>query len=305
MPIWWSATSQKSSFVFRKNRSTLHAIECLQKDIGEATKPQGGKLIAAFIDYSKVFDTVNRQKLIDKLATLIGEENPITHKAKDILAENRIQIDNSISTSMWIEQTNGVLQGDPLSPIVFNIATYDVAHAVKIEGVNAYIYAEDMVLTSVSRNALKEALDKLLLWAQENDLTINMDKTVTMAFKKGGRRTSTDTITCEGVALTAVNRFKYLGITFQPTGTTFTLHVKERLAAAALAINDIQHLSKLSLRTAMALFRVKVQPVISYGLHLIWEHLSTSNLQCIEKNQGNLPEARAVSLKMQTVKAHI
>ena len=55
------------------------------------------------------------------------------------------------------------------------------------------------------------------------------------------------------------------------------------MVAAALAINDIQHLSKLSLRTAMTLFRVKVQPVISYGLHLIWEHLSASNLQCIEK----------------------
>ena len=103
-----------------------------------------------------------------------------------------------------------------------------------------------------------------------------------MAFKKGGRRTATETITCEGVALTAVNRFKYLGITFQPTGTTFTLHVKERMAAAALAINDFQHLSKLSLQTAMTLFRVKVK-VISYGLHLTWEHLSASNLQCIEK----------------------
>ena len=40
---------------------------------------------------------------------------------------------------------------------------------------------------------------------------------------------------------------------------------------------------KLSLRTAMALFRVKLQLVISYGLDLIWEHLSASNLQCIEK----------------------
>ena len=102
--------------------------------------------------------------------------------------------------------------------------------------------------------------------------------------QEDGRCTATETITCEGVALTAVSRFKYLGTTFQPTGTTFILHMKDRLAAAALAINDIQHLSKLSLQTAMALFTVKVQPGISYGLHHIWEHLSTSNLQCIEKN---------------------
>ena len=128
----------EEQFGSRKNGSTLHAIECFQKDIEEATKPHRGKLITVFIDNPKAFDTVNRQKLIDKLATLTGEENPITQIAKDTLAENRIQIDNSISISMGIEKMASY-KGISISPNLFNIVTYNVAHAVKTEGVNVYV----------------------------------------------------------------------------------------------------------------------------------------------------------------------
>ena len=78
-----------------------------------------------FIDYTKAFDLVNRQLLITKVEKIIGRTN-LTVLISNILPENHIQIDDGIGRSSWISQTNGVLQGDPFSPILFNALTYDV-----------------------------------------------------------------------------------------------------------------------------------------------------------------------------------
>ena len=53
-----------------------------------------------------------------------------------------------------ISQKAGVLQGDPLSPLLFSIATADVTQI--LEGTaNMYIYAYDMALTDQSCETFK------------------------------------------------------------------------------------------------------------------------------------------------------
>jgi hypothetical protein len=47
----------------------------------------------------------------------------------------------------------------------------------------------------------------------------------------------------------------YLGITLQVSGTTFSVHIKERLAAAIRSISDIRLIHRMPLETAIKLFR--------------------------------------------------
>jgi hypothetical protein len=54
--------------------------------------------------------------------------------------------------------------------------------------------------------------------------------------------------------------YKYLGITIQVIGKSFSVHIRERLIAAVKCINDIKNLQLLSLKTAIRLFEVKVLP---------------------------------------------
>ena len=161
------------------------------------------------------------------------------------MEKNFIQIDDNVSKSQPIEQTKGMLQGDPLSAILFNVMMHDAIAAIQDEAKennDIYIYADDIALGSNSLQTLQKAMDALAKWATKNDLTINANKTELAIFRRGGKISKEDYIVYNGQPLRYNATPKYLGMRLQPTGTTFTLHVKERLIAAMRSINDISHI---------------------------------------------------------------
>ncbi|KAJ4447065.1 hypothetical protein ANN_09054 [Periplaneta americana] len=50
-----------------------------------------------------------------------------------------------------------------------------------------------------------------------------------------------------------------------------------------IAMNDIQYLTRISLEKAMKIFMVKIVPIITYGLEIVWQYLTKSNLKDLEK----------------------
>jgi hypothetical protein len=184
---------------------TVQAVHNLLNDAEEALRLPGGKLFAVFVDIYKAFDMLNRAKLVAKLENIIGPDHAMTRILKDILAYNYVQIDN-IDISRDITQTNGVLQGDPLSPLLFHIATIDAAQAILQGPRKTKLYiADDMVLVSKSKQELQEASNDLHEWSQENDFVINKKKTVRMVSTKGGKLAETDFICWNGERLKNVN----------------------------------------------------------------------------------------------------
>jgi hypothetical protein len=226
---------------------------------------------------------LDRKKLISKLQNMIGNLNPLTVIVKNILAYNQITIDHTIYKTKEITQTNGVLQGDPISPILFKIATTDVITTIRERSKDAviYMYADDMVLRSPNKEELQRIFLALVEWAGNNSLKINWAKTQQMVFRKGGCTAADDNLQYEEDKVEIVNSFKYLGITLQTTGT-FRLHIKDKALAAMKAMYDINNLQHLSLKTAMRLFDTKILPVLTYGIHLIWEKLTKKELANIE-----------------------
>jgi hypothetical protein len=82
--------------------------------------------------------------------------------------------------------------------------------------------------------------------------------------------------------LALVNSFRYLGATLQPSGVAYTHHVKEKASLAIVDMNDIKE-SRISLETSMKLFKRKITKAISYGLGMMWYHLTGKNMETIEK----------------------
>ncbi|PSN47588.1 hypothetical protein C0J52_04568 [Blattella germanica] len=145
------------------------------------------------------------------------------------------------------------------------------------------MYADDMTLAAKNPAELQERFNHLAKWAEINGMEINEKKTVIMVFRKGGKVPKNDTITHKTANLRIVNEFKYLGITFQTRGTCFSIHAREKAAAATRAIRDIKHLQALSLETALKLFLAKVLPIITYGIQILWQHLKKQELEMWEK----------------------
>lgn len=271
-------------FGFREGRSTLHAVSNLLNDIEQALRHSKGKLHTVFIDYTKAFDLMNRTKLIEKLESMTKGGNEVTTAIRNILAYNVIEIKDGVATSREILQTNGVLQGDPMSPTLFNIATADVTKILEnYNSVSLYMYADDMVLNSTNRHELQEVLNKLYTWAEENEFIMNHEKTVYMVFRKGGRLAREDKVTLGGQELELVNSYRYLGINLQTTSNSFRIHIKERVSAAIRGMYDIKNITRLSMHTAMILFHAKITPMLSYGIELIWDKLTLSDLTTLEK----------------------
>lgn len=270
---------------FRKKRSTEQTIEVMVNSIQVQLQKKKGRHYIIYVDFEKAFDKVNRRILIEKLRRIAGN-TWLTRLASSIMDRNYISIDDSVSISQPIEQTIGVLQGDPLSALLFNVMMHDAVDAIQGEAkedIDIFIYADDIALGSTNLQTLQKGMNALAKWASENDLTINADKTELAVFRKGGKISREERIVYEDQPLRYNATPKYLGMRLQPTGTTFTLHIKERLIAATRSINDIKHISRMSLKTAMELFQVKVLPIATYGISQIWNHLTKKQLKEIEK----------------------
>jgi hypothetical protein len=144
------------------------------------------------------------------------------------------------------------------------------------------MYADDIVLVSKLKQELQEAFNDLHDWSQENNFTINKNKTVSMVFRKEGKLVETDFTCCNDERLTNVNSFRYLDVILQTTGKSFKQHVKERASAALRAMHDTENLRLLSLETAMKLFSAKITLILTYGLEQIWDHLTVNDLTTLE-----------------------
>jgi hypothetical protein len=146
-----------------------------------------------------------------------------------------------------------------------------------------YMYADDTALVSETIPDLQKAIDLLSIWAQTNEIKINEEKTELVVFRNGGKLAESERIKCNEKHLHRANHFKYLGLTIQTTGKSFRMHLTSRMVAAVRAMNDIKNLKFIAMGTAMQLFRLKVEPTLTYDMELIWEYLTCKQLLELEK----------------------
>lgn len=167
----------------------------LQTLIEKVVKKNKKKLFAAFIDYSKAYDTVDRGKLFDRLKS-VGI-NGIFLKNLMAMYENpsyKIKLrDGHLDP---IRSNLGLKQGCPLSPMLFNLYIDDIktifygeCEPVRLhdEDLSHFLYADDLVLISMTAGGLQRSLDKISKYSDDKCLTISIEKTKSMIFNLSGR----------------------------------------------------------------------------------------------------------------------
>lgn len=275
-----------NQYGFVRGKSTIQAAKKLITNINNIVYEERTPLYGLFLDVKKAFDSIDRafifQKLIDSHKLSKTELNFLAHN----LDVNFLRIVDGVTISKLITQSNGVRQGGCTSPFLFNFSLADINSVlIDFPSVKALFYADDIVLTSTNLVELKGALQRLKEYLLLRNLKLNLDKCKLIKFRNQGRGrySADDTLELDGVEIERVTAYTYLGIVFQPAGISFGRHVDKRVRAALFATYNIRELRNLSIKTALQLFDLKISPIASYAIEIIWTHLTKSDLANIEK----------------------
>ena len=204
---------------FRKMRSCTEHIYTLSTII-KMKKKSNKSTFACFIDFSKAFDTVNRDLLWFRLLHY-GIDGKFLQILKAMYTNLQICVKLHNHLTNWFGSSIGVRQGDTLSPTLFNLFVNNLATeinelncGVKIGNkmVSVLLYADDIVLISETEEYLQKMLDTVHLWCQKWQLNINCSKTQIIHFRKMTEPESDFKFKFGEKNIEKVQKYRYLGV---------------------------------------------------------------------------------------------
>ena len=268
---------------FKKGYSTIDNIFTLMAAVQKQfCNNRNRKLYVAFIDFKKCFDTINRNILWPILL-----KNGFKGKLFDCIRsmyENvkaRIRISgNKLTDNM--NCTLGVKQGDICSPVLFSLYINELALDVMKNGRHGVIFdayelfilllADDIVLCSETVIGLQNQLNILHRSASKLHLTVNLEKSNIVVFRKGGYLGARERWMYDGSPMPVVNAYKYLGV-YMSTMLSFSATCKDVTSKAKRAllyiIQRLRQYNNSSVHVFLKIFDAQIQPIMQYGSE-IW-----------------------------------
>ena len=175
---------------FRKGRGTRDQIANIRWIIKKAREFQKN-IYFYFIDYTKAFDCVDRDKLW-KILKEMGIPDHLTCLLRNLYAGQEAIVRTGHGTTDWFQTGKGVYQGCTLSPCLFNLyAEYIIRNTgleeaqagIKIarRNINNLRYADNTTLMAESEEELKSLLMKVKKESKKVGLKLNIQKTKIMA----------------------------------------------------------------------------------------------------------------------------
>ena len=208
---------------FRKGRGCLDNIFCLNAALQIRLQKPGNKTYAVFIDFKRAFPSVNHNLLWRKLAN-VGLSDKFIGILASLYSKANMIIKNKEGRSNLIEVSEGALQGEILSPLLFALFISDLEKFLQSKGIRGIsisstveiltlAYADDIVILADSPALLKRIFKELNTFRTENQLTVNILKTNIIIFSRGGWNKDV-TFYFGDKKLQIVKKYCYLGIPF-------------------------------------------------------------------------------------------
>ena len=260
-------------FLAGNRTSDAHII--LHNLINEYCHKKGLKLYGCFVDFSKAFDSIPRDKLFQKILD-IGITGKFYNLIKYIYEGDQLCIKINDTITPAIKTMMGVRQGCVLSPLLFNIFMADFPPSLSQDigvqltdstRINCILWADDIILLSETENGLNKLLSELNVYSDLNRLTVNTEKTKCMIFNKTGRLIRRDFFLGTS-RLENVRSYKYLGLIITPSGEIRSAleDLRSRALKAYMALkNKLGASFRDHLDDTVGIFDSLVKPILLYG----------------------------------------
>ena len=177
-----------NQYGFRKGRNTEGAVvkftdSCLK------SFDSGQYCFTLLLDLSRAFDCVSHQILLNKLKHVYQFDHLTLKTINSYLTERRQSVLSNGKLSDDLNVSRGVPQGSILGPLLFLIFFNDFPYYLERDhDIQCFLYADDATVTIQGPDmddvlARSEVvLSSVRKWAIANELSLNEDKTVKLAF---------------------------------------------------------------------------------------------------------------------------
>ena len=277
-----------AQFGFREKMSTVDATFVLNSVIHKFISEKK-RLYCAFIDFKRVFDSINRNLLWFKLNKL-GLNGKILRIIQDMYSKIKAKVRKDNLCSDFFDNNVGLLQGEKMSPILFSLFLEDLElylQGVEGDGIEIFdmiitllLFADDIVILAKSPSELQNKLNKLKDYCELYDLKVNCEKTKIVVFRKRGKIKENEKWWYGGKSIEIVDKFNYLGTVFYYTGN-FSNNFEFIQGKALRALNVFMFKIKdyeLSPDITIELFDSFVGSILNYGSE-VWGFSKANQLE--------------------------
>lgn len=279
---------RKEQFGFQKNKSTTLAIYSLLK-IVLTNINHNYFTTGLFFDLSKAFDLVSHDMLLQKLEatgirgiTLQWLSSYLSNRQQRVTV-TKIDTSNNMTShySEFKSNKQGVPQGSVLGPILFLLYINSI---ITITNHKCILFADDIsiIVTSDKKsNTIKDheteinnVIERLIKWLKENNLSINLKKSVYIQFNKSNNVKHNIKMTIHRIH--EVTQTKFLGVTLDQD-INWKAHVdtvSKRINKFVYALKQIRNITNI--KTSVTTYRAYVESVLRYGL-IMWGNSTDQN----------------------------
>lgn len=253
---------------------------CLINELLAAAQRRGGSNAFLSIDFKNAFGSIPHQLIFDVLKQK-GFNDTLVNIVKNIYKDQSTHIDLNGSRSNRIYWNKGVIQGCPLSPLLFNLALDPMLDAIcrdnpddaMIITTDAHssckfqvaAYADDVILMATTKNQMTRLITTVERFTEFSKLTIEPNKCCLIAKFNGWTRGDIS-INGQPIAMKSTSEdIKYLGAAMSGTR-------KRKIKDSRRIIEDIKtktqkiFASDLSFSQKMHALRTFVIPILDHTL---------------------------------------
>lgn len=267
---------------FRKSYSTIDHIFTVYALVQKHFL-SNRKVYVSFVDFRKAFDTVKRHVLWNILSD-IGVGGKMLSALQSMYKSVRFCVMDSMTCTDYFECMQGLKQGCLASPTLFSFLINELASYIICHGKHGFqfipgavelfllMFADDIALFSSTPNGLQTQLDNLYSVATRLGLSVNVNKTKIIVFRKGGHLSKHEKWTCGSQQIEVVNMYKYLGFNFS-TRLSLKMSVEDIVTKAKKCVIHIfRTLWKIKCTSPTIFFKLfdaQVVPILLYASE-IW-----------------------------------
>ena len=275
-------------FGFRPKHSTELAL-MLSVDKIISALDKNNFVLGVFLDFSKAFDTIDHDILVQKLDNY-GIRGVANKWFESYLKDRYQYVCYDGINSSYGKISCGVPQGSILGPLLFLIYINDLASICN--QLFPVMYADDSNLFAEGsdiielQNIMNRELVKVSRWLRLNKLSLNIDKTHFMIFKRQRRLVeSVPEICIDSNSIHQVAKTKFLGV-YIDENLSWNAHINYISGKVSRGIGVLKKAKRyLNSTTLHLLYYTFIYPYLGY-CNIIWGNTYTtylSKLQVLQK----------------------